>query len=321
VGIAFSLLGHTLTITYRMDSNNSKPIFSKGSSESVTPSPKKPFAGASSLRVRKSAPPKAIPESVASPTTPSPFPVFETPEFDDDNISAPPAERKLSLDARNSIKRALHQESSSNERLRDATRKKRKTQEDGKFSIGHHCKEPRLRIFAREGLTGKLRVYATRKDLADPDIQRKWDNLVPRNNQVSIDNVILDKILFSAFGEGKGLDKERKSQLVRDYLASENDRTPMVDLEDLDSSSENPAQRFSCDPPYLHVGEFKNDNEHIDQVSPVRVHARIFYSGKVGKVGALRFRVLDVDGTCSSQNTPPYFEYFMSYLLLRVYDL
>jgi hypothetical protein len=292
-----------------MDSNDTKSMFSKGSFESVTPSPKKPGPGASSLCVVDSAPAKAIPESVASPTAPSPFTVFETPEFDDDNISAPPAERKSSLNARNNIKRALHQENSDNERLSDArgdrnTKKKRKTHEVEKILIGHHCKEPRVHIFALEKSNGELHIYATGKDVFDPIVQRKWGDLVPRNNIVHIEKVILDKKIFSDFGEIEGWSKVKKLQLIKKYLASKKGTS----MKHLDSSLANPALKYSCDPPYLHVGYFKNDKELIDKVKPLPVQAQVVY---VGKVGALKFRVLDADGTCNSLSTLSYLSSLM----------
>jgi hypothetical protein len=288
-----------------MDSNDTKPIFSKGSSESVNPSPKKPGPSTSSLRVVNAIPAKAILESVTSPTTPSPFTVFETPEFDDDNISAPPAERKSSLNARNNIKRALHQENSGNERLSDArgdrkTKKKRKTHEVEKIPIGYHCKEPRVRIFALEKSNGELHIYATGKDVFDPVVKRKWGDLVPRNNMVHIEKVILDEKIFSDFGEIEGWNKAKKLQQIKKYLASKKDGTSMKDL---DSSLANPAPKYCCDPPYLHVGYFKNDKELVDKVKPLPVQAQVIY---VGKVGALKFRVLDADGTYNSLSTLSY---------------
>jgi hypothetical protein len=303
-----------------MDSNDTKSIFSKGSSESVIPSPKKPCPGASSLRVVNAAPAKAIPESVASPTTPSPSTVFETPEFDNDNISAPPAQRKSSLNARNNVKRALHQENSDNERLSDArgdrnAKKKRKTHEVEKIPIGYHCKEPRVRIFALEKSNGELHIYATGKDVFDPAVKRKWGDLVPRNNIVHIEKVILDKKIFSDFGEIEGWNNVKKLQLIKKYLASKKDGTSMKDL---DSSLANPALKYFCDPPYLHVGYFKNDKELVDKVKPLPVQAQVVY---VGKVGALKFRVLDADGTCNSLSTLCYLSSLMKRCLNSKFHL
>jgi hypothetical protein len=208
---------------YRMGPNNPKPLSSKGSSGHLTPSPAKPDLSTSPLLSVISASAKAILEPRDSPTTPSSFTIFETPVFNPGNLSMPPAERRSSLKARNNIKRAFHAEKSNSERPGAAygdhhSKKKVKTQVDEKILIGHHYKEPRLPVFALENSNGQLHIYANRKAVADPEIKRKWNDLVQINDMVPNESVILDKNIFSSFGEVKDLNTVKKLQLIREYL-------------------------------------------------------------------------------------------------------
>jgi hypothetical protein len=266
---------------YKMGSNNAKPISSEGSSESVGP----PSA-------------KVIPEPVANPTTPSST-IVGTPVITPNNQSVLPAERKASLTAQKNIKHTLDEEESDNEELGDHhrvrhARKKCKTDGDEKFVTGHHCNEPRLRIFAKLRQNGAPYIYAIREDVTDPEVERQWDDLVPKNLQVNTENVILDKEVFSTFGDVEDLNKAEKLELIREYLASKKEGRPMKDS---DSSLLNLSQKYSCHPPHLHVGYFKNDKEEVDQVEPVPVQAKVFYSyrGPV-VVAAVKFQVLEADG-------------------------
>jgi hypothetical protein len=244
---------------YKMGSNNAKPISSEGSSESVGP----PSA-------------KVIPEPMTNPTTPSP------------KIS--------SLTTQKNIKHSLDKEESDNEEpgghhgVRHA-RKKYKTDGNGKFVIGHHCNEPRLRIFAMFRQDGAPYVCAIRENVTNPDIERQWDDLVPKNNIVNTEKVILDQEVFWAFGDVEGLNREKKLKLIKKYLTFKKEGTSMKDL---GSSLKNATFKYSCDPAYLHVGYFKNNMEKVDKVEPVPVHAKVSYRGKVG--AAVKFQVLESDG-------------------------
>jgi hypothetical protein len=267
---------------YKMGSNNAKSISSEGRSESVGP----PSA-------------KVIPEPVANPTTPSST-IVGTPVITPDNQSVLPAERKASLIAQKNIKHTLDEEESDNEELGDYhrvrhARKKCKTDGDEKIVIGHHCNEPRLRIFAKLELGGHPYIYATREDVIDPNVLRQWDDLVPRNSQVNTDKVILDKEIFSDLGDVEGLNK-KKLDLIREYLASTSKKQDRS-MKDSDSSLVNLSQKYSCHPPHLHVGYFKNDKEEVDHVERVPVQAKVVYSyrGPV-VVAAVKFQVLEADG-------------------------
>jgi hypothetical protein len=265
---------------YKMGSNNAKPISSKGSSESVGP----PSA-------------KVTPEPVANPTTPSST-IVRTPIINPNNLSVLATERISSLNAQKAIKHALDEEELDSEELGDHVdrhaKKKSKTDGDEKFFIGNHDNDPRLRIFARFKQNGALYICAIRGDIADPAVDSQWKDLVATNNMVNAEHVILDKEVFWAFGHVEGLNKNEKLQVIKKYLTSKKEGTSMKNL---DTSVEKAALKYSCDPPYLHVGYFKNDKEEDDHVERVPVQAKVVYSyrGQV-LVAAVKFKVLEADG-------------------------